>query len=82
MVDVVVDGNTEVPVSTEDGVVDITLWEANERAHKEWRDQCIGGPYDNLYEDVREQVLGDINILLENLPVEAFLDYVDFSDPN
>ena len=30
-----------------------------------------GGPYDNLYEDVREQVLGDINILLENLPVRS-----------
>ena len=40
MVDVVVDGNTEVPVSTEDGVVDITLWEANERAHKEWRENA------------------------------------------
>ena len=81
MVDVVVDGNTQVPVSTEDGIEDITLWEANERAHKEWRENA-GGPYDNLYEDVREQVLGDINFLLENLPVEAVLDYVDFSDPN
>ena len=81
MVDVVVDGSTEVPVSTEDGIEDITLWEANERAHKEWRENA-GGPYDNIYEEVREQVLGDINILLENLPVEAVLDYVDFSDPN
>ena len=81
MVDVVVDGNTQVPVSTEDGIEDITLWEANERAHKEWRENA-GGPYDGLYEDVREQVLGDINFLLENLPVEAVLDYVDFSDPN
>ena len=81
MVDVVVDGNTEVPVSTEDGIEDITLWEANERAHKEWRENA-GGPYDGLYEEVREQVLGDINFLLENLPVEAVLDYVDFSDPN
>ena len=81
MVDVVVDGRTEVPLSTEDGIIDITLWEANERAHKEWRDGG-GGPYDGLYEEVREQVLGDINILLENLPVEAMLDYLDFSDPN
>jgi len=81
MVDVVVDGNTQVPVSTEDGVVDITLWEANERAHKEWKGRGPG-PYDNLYEEVREEVLGDINILLENLPVEAVLDYLDFSDPN
>ena len=80
MVDVVVDGDTQVPVSTEDGMEDITLWEANERAHKEWRENA-GGPYDNLYEDVREQVLGDINFLLENLPVEAVLDYVDFSEP-
>ena len=81
MVDVVVDGSIEVPVSTEDGVVDITLWEANERAHKEWKGRGPG-PYDNLYEEVREEVLGDINILLENLPVEAVLDYLDFSDPN
>ena len=81
MVDVVVDGNTQVPVSTEDGIEDITLWEANERAHKEWKGRGPG-PYDNLYEEVREQVLGDINILLENLPVEAVLDYLDFSDPN
>ncbi len=81
MVDVVVDGNTEVPVSTEDGIEDMTVWEANERAHKEWT-SSIGGPYDNVYEEVREEVLGDINVLLENLPVEAVLDYVDFSDPN
>ena len=81
MVDVVVDGSTEVPLSTEDGIIDITLWEANERAHKEWRDDG-GGPYDGLYEEVREQVLGDINILLENLPVEAMLDYLDFTESN
>ena len=81
MVDVVVDGNTEVPISTEDGVEDMTAWEANEKAHKEWTSP-IGGPYDNVYEEIREEVLGDINVLLENLPVEAVLDYLDFSDPN
>jgi hypothetical protein len=80
MVDVVVDGSTEVPVSTEDGVEDMTLWETNERAQKEWKGGGPG-PYDNVYEEVREEVLGDINILLENLPVEAMLDYVDFSEP-
>ncbi len=26
------------------------------------------------------EVLGDINTLLENLPLEALLDYVDFSE--
>tara|TARA_R110002012_G_scaffold289936_1_gene483334 strand:+ start:18 stop:1817 length:1800 start_codon:yes stop_codon:yes gene_type:complete len=80
MLDVVVDGSTEVPVSTEDGIEDMTLWETNERAHKEWKSN-IGGPYDNVYEEVREEVLGDINVLLENLPVEAMLDYLDFSEP-
>ncbi len=81
MLDVVVDGSTEVPVSTEDGIEDMTLWETNERAQKEWKARGPG-PYDNVYEEVREEVSGDINILLENLPVEALLDYVDFSDPN
>ena len=80
MLDVVVDGSTEVPVSTEDGIEDMTLWETNERAQKEWKARGPG-PYDNVYEEVREEVSGDINILLENLPVEALLDYVDFSEP-
>jgi len=80
MLDVVVDGSTEVPVSTEDGVEDMTLWETNERAQKEWKARGPG-PYDNVYEEVREEVLGDINVLLENLPVEAMLDYLDFSEP-
>ena len=80
MLDVVVDGSTEVPVSTEDGVEDMTLWETNERAQKEWKTRGPG-PYDNVYEEVREEVLGDINVLLENLPVEAMLDYLDFSEP-
>ena len=80
MLDVVVDGSTEVPVSTEDGIEDMTLWETNERARKEWKGTSMA--YDNVYEEVREEVLGDINVLLENLPVEAVLDYVDFSDPN
>ena len=81
MVDVIVDGSTEVPVSTEDGIEDITLWEANERAQKEWKGGGPG-PYDNMYEEVREQVLSDVSILLKNLPVEPMLDYVDFSEPN
>ena len=80
MVDVIVDGSTEVPVSTEDGIEDITLWEANERAQKEWKGGGPG-PYDNMYEEVREQVLSDVSILLKNLPVEPMLDYVDFSEP-
>ena len=44
MVDVIVDGSTEVPVTTEDGIEDITLWEANERAQKRmegWRTWTI-----------------------------------------
>ena len=81
MVDVIVDGSTEVPVTTEDGIEDITLWEANERAQKEWKGGGPG-PYDNMYEEVREQVLSDVSILLKNLPVEPMLDYVDFSEPN
>ncbi len=81
MVDVVVDGSTEVPVSTEDGVEEMTLWETNERAQKEWKGGGPG-PYDNMYEEVREQVLSDVSILLKNLPVEPMLDYVDFSEPN
>jgi len=81
MVDVIVDGSTEVPVTTKDGIEDITLWEANERAQKEWKGGGPG-PYDNMYEEVREQVLSDVSILLKNLPVEPMLDYVDFSEPN
>jgi len=81
MVDVIVDGSTEVPVSTEDGIEDMTLWETNERAQKEWKGGGPG-PYDNVYEEVREQVLSDVSILLKNLPVEPMLDYVDFSEPN
>ena len=81
MVDVIVDGSTEVPVSTEDGVEEMTLWETNERAQKEWKGGGPG-PYDNMYEEVREQVLSDVSILLKNLPVEPMLDYVDFSEPN
>jgi len=81
MVDVIVDGSIEVPVSTEDGVEDMTLWETNERAQKEWKGGGPG-PYDNVYEEVREQVLSDVSILLKNLPVEPMLDYVDFSEPN
>ena len=81
MIDVMVNGNQEVPIPTaDDGVIDITLWEANERAQKEWKG-AGPGPYDNTYEDVREQVLSDISILLKNVPVEPMLDYVDFSGP-
>ena len=81
MVDVMVNGDHKVPVTTaDDGIIDITLWDANEKAREEW--QSGGpGPYDNLYEEVREVVLSDINILLENLPVDPMLDYVDFSEP-
>ena len=81
MVDVMVNGDQKVPVTTaDDGIIDITLWDSNEKAREEW--QSGGpGPYDNLYEEVREAVLSDINILLENLPVDPMLDYVDFSEP-
>ena len=80
MVDVMVNGDQEVPVSTEDGVIDITLWDANEKAREEWQSGGAG-PYDNLYEEVRDVVLNDVSILLKNLPVEPMLDYVDFSEP-
>jgi hypothetical protein len=81
MIDVVVDGKQEVPVSTEDGIEEMTLWEANERARKEWK-RTGPGPYDNVYEEVREQVLSDLSILLKNMPIEPMLDYVEFSEPN
>ena len=82
MIDVMVNGDQEIPLTTaDDGVIDITLWEVNERAQKEWKGGGPG-PYDNTYEDVREQVLSDISILLKNVPVEPMLDYVDFSGPD
>ena len=82
MIDVMVNGNQEIPVTTaDDGVIDITIWEANERARKEW-EGGVPGPYDNGYEVIREQVLSDISILLKNIPVEPMLDYVDFSGPD
>jgi hypothetical protein len=58
----------------------MTLWEANEKAREEWQ-SGNPGPYDNLYEDIRSVVLGDISVLLKNLPIEPMLDYVDFSEP-
>jgi len=92
MIDVVVDGSTQIPVSTEDGIEEITLWEANEIARKEWKGtptqkelRWTGPNYlhlYNVYEEVREQVLSDISILLKNIPVEPMLDYVDFSRPD
>ena len=94
MIDVVVDGKQEVPVSTEDGIEEITLWEANERARKGWKgtgpsagadfviNSILSAPYDNVYEEVREQVLSDLSILLKNMPIEPMLDYVEFSEPN
>jgi hypothetical protein len=37
MIDVMVNGDQEIPLTTaDDGVIDITLWEVNERAQKEW----------------------------------------------
>ena len=75
MVNVMINGDQEIPVSTEDGVIDMTLWETNEKAREEW-ETGSPGPYDNTYEEIRDDVLNDVSILLKNLPVE--LKYTHF----
>lgn len=78
-VDVIINGDQIIPISQEDGTVrDMTVWEANEKAAQEQQEN----PYEDAYEDVREEVWYYLNdVILKNLPVDAILDYVDFSEP-
>ena len=78
-VDVLINGDQIIPISQEDGTVrDMTVWEANEKAAQEQQEN----PYDDAYEGIREEIHYYLNdVILQNLPIEAYLDYVDFSEP-
>ena len=78
-VDVLINGDQIIPISQEDGTVrDMTVWEANEKAAEEQQEN----PYDDAYEGIREEIQYYLNdVILQNLPIEAYLDYVDFSEP-
>ena len=78
-VDVLINGDQIIPIGQEDGTVrDMTVWEANEKAAEEQQEN----PYDDAYEGIREEIQYYLNdVILQNLPIEAHLDYVDFSEP-
>ena len=78
-VDVLINGDQIIPISQEDGTVrDMTVWEANEKAAQEQQEN----PYDDAYEGIREEIHYYLeDVILQNLPIESHLDYVDFSEP-
>ena len=78
-IDVLINGDQIIPISQEDGtVIDMTVWEANEKAAQEQQEN----PYDDAYEGIREEIHYYLeDVILQNLPIESHLDYVDFSEP-
>ena len=78
---VLVNGDAQIPMAQEEGgVIDMSLWDINEKAAEEGNDG--GNYYDDIYDEVRDSVSDDIKeFLLKDLPVDADLEYLDISEP-
>ena len=80
VVEIMVNGDTIIPFSTEEGITEMALWEINEESER------FGNKGYNFYEDTVEKVEDDIRldmeeVLFKDLPVDMVLEYMEVSGP-